>query len=32
MNNDFKYLPTDIYLFGVEYPTVDGKKVPPMSM
>lgn len=26
MSNDFKYLPTDIYLFGVEYPTVDGKK------
>lgn len=25
MSDNFNYLPTDIYLFGVEYPTVDGK-------
>ncbi|MGF1747204.1 hypothetical protein [Vibrio cionasavignyae] len=28
MNNDLKYLPTDIYLFGVEYPNVEDKKNP----
>ncbi|NAX21084.1 hypothetical protein [Vibrio sp. V39_P1S14PM300] len=28
MSNDFKYLPTDIYLFGVDFPNVGDAQNP----
>ena len=28
MSNDFKYLPTDVYLFGVDFPNVGDAQNP----